>query len=405
MKYFTILFTFIYLASCTTKKEQIIDGFNVEDIYTFSEPGVKFGEPYLYTSPSEKVYLSWIEQKDGLSKLMFSELIDGFWAPPRLIASGTHWFVNWADYPQMAVFKDGTFVAFFLEKSGEGTFSYDIKITFSKDGSDWSDPRILHDDGTRTEHGFGSMVPWGDHMLITWLDGRNTHSAGHDHGNHDHHAGQMNLRAGLLTSEGEKLEDWLLDDRVCDCCQTSATLFDGQPMVFFRDRSFEEVRDLGVIKYVDNSWEEAQSVYSDFWKVVGCPVNGPRSASFGKSTAVVWFTGVNEKPEVKVSFISSGDSVFSKPIKVDLGKTIGRVDIALLDEDTAMVSWMEQANIYARRVYRNGQLDDPILIASSSEKRSSGFPQLTVVGSDIILAWSVFTGDDAVIKTGRIRTN
>lgn len=403
MKYFTFVLFLVFVFSCTTNTKEETKELSIEEIYTFAEAEVKFGEPYLFTSPKGEVYLSWIERKEGVNYFKYAQLLDGQWSAPILIATGSDWFVNWADYPQVAAFEDGSLMAFFLQKSGEGTFSYDIKTTFSKNGVDWSEPKTLHDDGTQTEHGFGSMIPWENNMLITWLDGRNTLGGSHDHANHDGHAGQMNLRAAVLTSDGDKIEDWLLDDRVCDCCQTSVTLFENAPMVFFRDRSQEEFRDMGMVQFVDNSWKETQPVYNDFWQVQGCPVNGPRAASFGNTSAVAWYTGANAKPEVKVSFIQAGASTFEKPIKVDLGKTIGRVDIALLDEETAIVSWMEDANIYVRTINKSGVLENPILVASSSAKRSSGFPQLTTQGENIILAWSDDSGDDPVIKTIRLK--
>ncbi|MCH7413160.1 exo-alpha-sialidase [Belliella sp. R4-6] len=403
MKRSTILFLIAFMFSCASRNEEVIEVFSIESIHTFAEPNVKFGEPYLFTSPKGKVYLSWIEVEEEINYLKYSQLFDGEWSPPIQIASGSDWFVNWADYPQLAAFEDGTLIAFFLVKNGKGTFSYDIKTTVSQNGLDWSDPMVIHDDGTQTEHGFGSMFPWGNDMLITWLDGRNTQEGSHDHANHNGHAGQMNLRAAILTNEGVKLDEWLLDDRVCDCCQTAIILFENSPMVFFRDRSHQEVRDIGMIRFVDNTWQETQPVYNDFWKVEGCPVNGPRAASFGNTSAVVWYTGVNGKSEVKVSFIQSGESTFDKPIKIDLGKTIGRVDIALLDEETAVVSWMEGSNIYLREVNVNGVTAKPILIASSSEKRSSGFPQLTIDDETIVLAWSDDSGDDPVIKTAKIK--
>lgn len=393
------LLFFVFLLSCTSKPKELSATFSIEELHTFGELGVKFGEPYLFTSPQGEVYLSWIEQRDGINNFKYSQLIEGHWSAPVMIASGSDWFVNWADYPQLAAFEDGSLVAFFLQKSGKGTFSYDIKITFSKNGVDWSAPRTLHDDATQTEHGFGSMIPWEDKMLITWLDGRSTQGGSHDHGSHDDHSGQMNLRGAVLTSNGEKLEDWLLDDRVCDCCQTAATLFESSPMVFFRDRSEEEIRDMGMVRFVDNSWQETMPVYNDFWQVQGCPVNGPRAASYGNTSAVTWYTGANGKAEVKVSFIQSGASTFEQPIKIDLGNTIGRVDMALLDEQRAVVSWMEDSNIYVREINKNGRLENPILVASSSAKRSSGFPQLTTLGEEVVLAWSDDSGDDPIINT------
>ena len=45
---------------------------------------------------------------------------------------------------------------------------------------------------------------------------------------------------------------------------------------------------------------------------------------------------------------------FAKPVQIDDGKPIGRLDVVLLDEQTALVTWLEQTaaggEIRARRV-------------------------------------------------------
>ena len=60
----------------------------------------------------------------------------------------------------------------------------------------------------------------------------------------------------------------------------------------------------------------------------------------------------------------------------------------MLDADNAMVSWMEGTDIKAVKVNRNGTKESPIVIATSSESRSSGFPQMTKSGNELIFAWT-----------------
>jgi hypothetical protein len=76
------------------------------------------------------------------------------------------------------------------------------------------------------------------------------------------------------------------------------------------------------------------------------------------------------------------------PFRIDESKTIGRVDIAMLDSATAMVSWMEGSSIKAVKVYADGKKELPHIIAGSLDKRSSGFPQMTKAGDNIIFAWT-----------------
>jgi hypothetical protein len=137
-------------------------------------------------------------------------------------------------------------------------------------------------------------------------------------------------------------------------------------------------------------------VFMDLWEIKACPVNGPRVSTLGNTVAVAWYTAAKENPEVKVSFSSNNGDSFNKPTKIDLGKTIGRVDIELLDEDNAMVSWMEEGKIMLRKVEANGKLGEPITVALSSEKRSSGFPQISKSNSHLWISW---TDDSSAYKS------
>jgi hypothetical protein len=345
-------------------------------------------EPHLFTDKNGLVYLTWIEKREETSSLKFSTLNNDSWSKPFLIRSGDNWFVNWADYPQIVSDGNQNLVAHFLEKSDKATFSYDIKLTTSANqGKTWSESGILHDDGKKAEHGFVSMVPYGANYFISWLDGRNAameESSGHTGGHH----GQMTIRAAIIDKTGKKLSEWELDDRVCDCCQTGAAITSNGPVVVYRDRSNDEIRDISIVRFTDGKWTQPKPIFADNWKIDGCPVNGPRIAADGNNLAVAWFSSPEKKSQVNVAFSQDAGASFSNPVRVDEGKALGRVDIVLLDEKTAMVSWMEGAEIRATKVYADGKKEPSILIASSSESRSSGFPQMTKSGDEIVFAWT-----------------
>ena len=385
--------------SCGEKKAETIVP-SIESVMEISSAYAHIEEPFLFTSPKGETYLSWIEKSDSINTFKYSKLEGETFSPEILIAQGSDWFVNWADYPQLSVFEDGTLIAAFLQKSGEGTFAYDVRITLSKDGKNWSEPFVLHDDMTQTEHGFVSMVPWGERMLVTWLDGRNTGGGIHDHG-HGHH-GQMAVRAAVLDAEGNKQNEWELDNKVCDCCQTTAAMTEEGPIVFFRDRSDSEIRDLGMVKWQGEKWTETAPVYMDMWEIAACPVNGPRVSAKANQAAVAWYTAAKDKPEVKVSFSNDNGKTFEIPTKIDLGQTIGRVDIEMLGEGNAMVCWMEEGKILVRSVDTKGKLGNPITVATSSEKRSSGFSQMTKNGNKLWFAWTDDSGSLKKVKVAKM---
>lgn len=345
-------------------------------------------EPHLFTDKNGMVYLSWVTKEGQNSTLKYSSLRNEKWSEPAIIASGNDWFVNWADYPVIATDGSNNLVSHFLQKSEKGTYTYDVKVITSNDqGKSWSAPAILHDDGKKAEHGFVSIVPYGENFLVSWLDGRNAAMESGE-GHHGGHSGQMTIRAAILDKSGKKISEWELDNRVCDCCQTTAAITENGPVVVYRDRSDNEIRDISIVRFINGQWTAPKTISADNWKIEGCPVNGPRIAALGNNLAVAWFSSPGKNAQVKVAFSKDGGVTFSDPVKVNDDKTIGRVDIEWINEKTALVSWMEGSVIKAGKVYNDGKKDSSFVVASTSESRSSGFPQMTKSVNSIIFAWT-----------------
>ncbi|MBK8293050.1 MAG: exo-alpha-sialidase [Flammeovirgaceae bacterium] len=187
---------------------------------------------------------------------------------------------------------------------------------------------------------------------------------------------------------GNRLNEWELDNRTCDCCQTTAAITSNGPVVVYRDRSDDEIRDMSIVRFINNEWTKPQPVHEDRWKIAGCPVNGPRISSKGNYLAVVWFTAASDSAHVNVSFSADGGATFDSPIQVDEGGAIGRVDLVMLDAERVIVSWMEGTSIKARVVHNDGTIDKSIEVANSSGARSSGFPQMTRAADKLVFAWT-----------------
>lgn len=346
------------------------------------------GEPYLYTDAAGVTFLSWVTKEGGKSTLSFSKLKEDAWSAPTVISSGENWFVNWADYPMLASDGAGSLMAHYLEKSENGKFTYDVKWVISGDGGNvWSNPKILNEDGKKAEHGFVSLVPYGNDFFVAWLDGRNSAAEG-EAGHSGEHHGQMTLRAAIITKSGTKTAEWELDNRVCDCCQTTAAITQNGPIVIYRDRSESEIRDISIVRLLNGKWTAPQTIFPDHWKIAGCPVNGPRVDAIGNNVAVARFTSPDKIGQVSVAFSQDGGASFGTPIRVDEGQTIGRVDILLLDSKTAMVSWMEGDAIKAAKIHADGTKEPSMVIASSSQSRASGFPQMTKSANSVVFAWT-----------------
>lgn len=345
-----------------------------------------------------EIYLSWISQDADQATLAFARLTRNGWDAPQTISQGSNWFVNWADFPALSVDASGM-VAHWLQMSAEGTYDYDIRARFySQKDSTWTEPKTIHTDGISAEHGFVSMLPTGDGTtLITWLDGRETR--------HGQPLGAMTLRAGIFDKSGAAAHEWELDHRVCDCCQTSSAMTAQGPIVVYRDRSPDEIRDIYITRLSDGVWTSPQPVHNDDWQIAGCPVNGPSVAAMDERVAVAWFSAKDDTPIVKLALSTDSGINFSAPIIVESPNTNGRVGTVILDSGDIIVSWMDtkasEAKIMLSRYNINGNLLSSTEVAHSSASRRSGFPIIAAVENSVYVTWTDISAEPRV-KIARV---
>ncbi|MHC4990105.1 MAG: hypothetical protein ACYTGC_03915, partial [Planctomycetota bacterium] len=99
-------------------------------------------------SCGETVVLSWLEPvatpgqaaeaRGRRYRLRLASWRDGSWTTPSTIVQSDSMFANWADVPSAFCAPDGTLIAHWLRKSGEGTYAYDVVLTRSGDnGESW----------------------------------------------------------------------------------------------------------------------------------------------------------------------------------------------------------------------------------------------------------------------------
>jgi hypothetical protein len=352
-------------------------------------------EPHLAVSPEGVVWMSWLEQRPQGGHALRGARLDGArWSPPFTIAEGDSFFANWADFPTLLARGGDHLVAHHLWKSGIGTYSYDVRLSQSRDGGrTWSAPKVPHRDGTPTEHGFVSLMPAPGGTRAVWLDGRQAvrDSAGHMLPVPEGTA-EMTLRTTVLSDEGTLADEWELDGRVCDCCQTAAVATPGGALVAYRDRSADEIRDIWLTRLDGGRWSEPYPLHVDGWRIAGCPVNGPALASAGDRVAAAWFTGARDTSRVRVAFSDDGGARFGAPIEVDGGEPLGRAHVLLLEGGDALVGWLEargkEALFQVRRVSDRGVAGPAMTVARTSTARSSGFPRIARTGDQVVLAWT-----------------
>jgi hypothetical protein len=362
-------------------------------------PGSRY--PHLAADAEGGAVLSWLQPTvDGGFALQHARWQGEAWSSPATIVTGRDWFINWADFPSVVPVTDRFWAAHWLEQRPGNVYSYDVRLAVSTDaGASWSAPMSPHDDGTPTEHGFVSLFGVGGELHAAWLDGRHT-SGEHDHASGGH--GAMTLRGATIGADGRRMGlDQEIDARVCDCCQTDFALTREGPVVVYRDRSEREVRDIALVRGMADGWSAPVQIHADGWVIDACPVNGPAVAARGETVVVAWFTAP-DLPRVRLAFSSDAGRTFLPPVEVASGKVAGRVDIELLDDSRAVVSWLQDgangAEILAQPFTRSGAAAPAVVIARTSVARSSGFPQMIRAGRGLLFAWTE-SGDSPSVRT------
>lgn len=368
-------------------------------------------EPNLAVAPSGRVYLTWVEPRDSGHALRFAELGDSAWGAPRDVASGMRWFVNWADFPSLLALSDSVLVAHWLQREAGGRFAYGVRIARSADGgATWSAPVRPHTDTPGPEHGFVSLWPADSgRVAAVWLDGRNFPAAEARRAAGDLTAQtEMTLRTAAIGADGSLAGEAELDGRICDCCQTAVAVTADGPVVVYRNRTADEVRDIYVTRRVAGAWTEGRPVAGDGWVINACPVNGPAIAAAGRRVAVAWFTMPEGNRAVYAAFSDDAGATFGRRIRVDLGKPVGRVAV-LLDGDGALVSWLEEADagalVEVRRVAPDSTLGPAHVVATTYGGRVAGFPRMARAGDHLVFAWTLPPTDTtpSSVRTAAVR--
>ena len=263
------------------------------------------------------------------------------------------------------------------------------------------------------------MVPEGDGVRAFWLDGRATVEGR-----------PMTLRTARIGETVERETATRLDESVCDCCNTAAVVTADGPLVVYRDRTGDEIRDHRVVRFTDGAWSKPEVLAEDGWEIAACPVNGPAAAVSGDSVWVAWFTAAGGVPRVLAARSTDGGRTFGPPLRISGdgadGATppLGRIDLEADPSGSgdAFVSWLGTAEgtdgeriaaVRVRRLTSTGDSTEsvgPVVeLARTEGSRASGVPRMVADpggaeggGDRLVFAW-VEPGPPGGAESGSLR--
>jgi hypothetical protein len=238
---------------------------------------------------------------------------------------------------------------------------------------------------------------------VVWLDGRDMKAAA----SHGGHGGTMSVRFATFDSDWKQTAEQVVDSRACECCPTTVAVTTDGPIAAFRDRTDDEIRDIYLSRFESGKWTEAKPVYGDSWKIAACPVNGPMLSARGRDVVIAWFNAKDDQGRAFLAFSNNAGRSFGPPIRLDVAGALGRVDVELLPDGSAVASWIEfadqRAQFMFRRVESSGPMSPPVTVSGIAGNRTSGYPRIALRGNDLVFAWTESTGGRSQVQTAVAR--
>jgi len=217
----------------------------------------------------------------------------------------------------------------------------------------------------------------------------------------------MTLRAATFAADLAGTGETLVDDLICDCCQTDVALTSNGPVAVYRNRTVNEIRDIYLTRFEDGAWQDGSPVGDDNWEIPGCPVNGPVIQAAGADVAVAWFSGGNEQPMVQVAWSNDAGRTLSDPVAVAAGSVLGHVGAAMLPNGDMAVTWLSRAaggvgELHIRRVAAGGEAGPDRVVGEADGVAAFSVPQILLVENNLLLAWTDTSGSDIRVKTALV---
>ncbi|HJT71312.1 MAG TPA: sialidase family protein [Terriglobales bacterium] len=347
-------------------------------------------EAHWSTAADGAPLLSWIDTlKDGSSALRYSIRRGSKWSEPRTIIANRHFFRQPAESPSVVSFPDGSLLAEWVEIPEGASEAEYIYVSASKDGAKWTPPIMAHRDRTPVQHALVSMAVSGEREAsLVWLEALK----GEDE--------PSVLIRTVVSSDGKIVKEETLDSDVCTCCPTSIVKTSRGLLVAYRDHTPKNIRDIATVRYENGKWLSSKILHPDKWEINACPVNGAFASAKGDRVAIAWYTEGDDMPRVQLLFSTDGGATFGKLVKVSIGNALGHASVALNENGSAYVSWIEEGDKSSRLFIRSVSGNEVAGPVTKVADGSLGYPRLLHTRNETWIAW----GDAKTgVKTAQLK--
>jgi hypothetical protein len=251
----------------------------------------------------------------------------------------------------------------------------------SDGGAHWAQPALVNRAAAQPgeDNAYAAAVGLDDERAqFVWLDGRDWEKSK-----------RVQLMSRVVSVEGLISEARSLDQDTCTCCSTAIARTPSGLLVAYRGHNNKNIRDISLVRSVDSDWSKPRIAHPDNWHIEACPVNGPHLDAGERHMALIWFSAPQDQPAVKLAFWRDGGHAFAPVFRVDSGKAVGRAQIVVLGDGSAVAFWLESeggiAGLVARRVRDDGSMGAPLELARGA---NFGYPHVAKTGGGIVVTWS-----------------
>lgn len=351
----------------------------LENVPNPASPGAI--QPNWTTAPDGGVVLSWIEPaQGGAYSLKYAVRHGSTWSEGRTVVAQRRFFRQPAEAPEVMQVNDHLWMAHWIEMPKQEAEAEFVYVSSSTDGVKWTTPLMAHKDTSMVQHGLASMIASGTgEISIFWL----FTPKGED--------GPAYLMRTVVDPTGKEIKEERLDPDVCTCCPTAVVKTAKGLLVAYRDHAAGDIRDISVLRFENGKWTEPKNIYPDKWEINACPTNAAAVASKGNHVAIAWYTESQDKPKVQLVFSEDGGVTFSKPAVVSTGDALGYTSIAMDDDGSVLVSWLEQddkndTHVLLRPASAMGKLGAVVHVAQGG-RQALGYPRLSHSAAGNFIAW------------------